>query len=129
MRKPEALLAKRVSNFLQRQYPTVIFRFDASADIKLTIGQATQLKKLQGGLKGYPDCFIAKTKKDKKGRIKYAGLYIELKATKNGKVPNTAHTRKQAAIHQILRNEGYKVEFSVGYENTVQLIQDYLNNS
>ena len=73
MKYTEKTLSTDVSKFLQQKYPKVIFRFDIAADIRLSIGQATRSKRLQGGLKGYPDLFIAKPNKY------YHGLYIELK--------------------------------------------------
>ena len=122
-KRPEDLVRDRVVNFLKMKYPTTVYRIDLAADIKLTIGQAVKNKALNGKWsEGYPDLFIAQTTK------KYGGLYIELKApTKTGKVPNTAHTRKQAVMHEILRKAGYMVEFAVGYEQAVALIDKYMN--
>lgn len=121
IKQTEALLAQRVSNYLRVHYPDVVFRFDASADIRLTMGQSAKLKRLQGGIKSYPDLFIARPSKG------YCGLYVELKATKNGKVPNTEHTRNQAKMLLKLRKEGYAAFFAVGYDNAVKLIKDYLS--
>ena len=121
-KKPEALLATRISNYMQINYPDVIFRFDLAADLKMTIGQATRNKRLHGKFnKSYPDLFIARANK------KYGGLYIELKAmTKTGNVPNTAHTREQGVIHQILRESGYKADFAVGFDQSKLMIDEYL---
>jgi len=117
--KPEALLAKRVSNYLKMFYPDVPFRFDFAADMRTTIGVAKRNKEMHGKWsKGYPDLFIAKCTK------KYGGLYLELKAT--AKVPNTEHTRIQAAFHSILRQNGYKVKFVCGFEEACKQIDKYL---
>ena len=62
MKQHEAILSTKISIFMQRQYPKVIFRYDI-ADLKLTKPQAIRMKALQGGLKGYPDMFIAEPKK------------------------------------------------------------------
>ena len=113
MKKPEALLATRVSNYLQMNYPDVIFRFDLSADMKMTIGQATRNKKLHGKFNaGYPDLVVFGSK---------GAFFLELKA---GKVPNTAHTRKQRAFHEVLRLRGYTVDFICSFDEAVEYIKD-----
>ena len=65
-----------------------------------------------------PDLFIARATK------KYGGLYIELKATKT--VPNTEHTRTQRAYHQLLRQNGYMVDFACGFDEAKKMIDDYM---
>ena len=118
--KPEQILSTRISNYLQIQHPTVIFRFDLAADVPLPIATAKRNKQLQGKWsKGYPDLFIAEPRLPK-----YAGLYVELKASKT--VPKSKHTDNQAAFHKLLRAKGYKCEFACGYDATVALIEDYL---
>lgn len=47
-----------IADYLRYQYPTVIYRFDLAADLKLTMGQASKHKILQR-YRGYPDLFIA----------------------------------------------------------------------
>ena len=124
--KPEQLLASRVANYLKLNYPNTPYRFDTGADIRTDMQSAKRNKSLHGKWsKGYPDLFIAHCKRNKKGRIKYGGLYIELKATKT--VPNSAHTRTQAAYHAMLRSQGYKVSFACGYEEATELIKSYLS--
>ena len=126
--KPEALLAKRVSNYIKQHYPNQPFRFDTGADMRTDMASAKRNKALHGRWsKGYPDIFIAHCKRNRKGRIKYGGLYLELKATKS--VPNTEHTRTQAAYHAVLRQQGYKVHFACGFEEATSLIKAYLKNS
>ena len=120
MKQVEELLAKRLANYIRTTYPDVPFRFDLTDKIGRTNG--IRQKELMGKWsKGYPDLFIAQPNK------KYAGMYLELKETKNGKVPNTAHTREQAAYHEILRRQGYFCEFGVGYEKCVEMIDAYMN--
>ena len=119
VKKPESLLAKRVANYLQINYSTTIYRFDLAADMVMSIGQARRNKELHGKYnKGYPDLFIARATK------KYGGLYIELKATDT--VPNTAHTRTQRAYHQLLRQNGYMVDFACGFDEAKKMIDDYM---
>ena len=63
---------KMIADYLRYQYPTVIYRFDLAADLKLTMGQASKHKRLQR-YRGYPDLFIA----EPSGA--YHGLYLEIK--------------------------------------------------
>ena len=117
--KPEQLLSTRVSNYMKTNYSETIFRFDIGADVPLPIGTARRSKLLHGKWsKGYPDVFLAQCTK------KYGGLYLELKATDT--VPNTAHTRRQAYVHMVLRKAGYKVSFCCGLGDCIKKIKKYL---
>jgi len=119
MKKPEQLLTTRVANYLRGDYPDIIFRVDLAADMPLPPALAKRNKEVHGKWsRGYPDLLICKVRK------KYGGLYIELKATP--KVPNTEHTRRQAAYHVLLRKAGYKVTFACGYDEAVAAIDKYL---
>lgn len=123
--KPEELLQKRIANYIKINYPYIPFRFDLHADMPLTIGLAKKNKELHGDwTKGYPDLFLCDCKRNKKGRIKYGGLYLELKAGKS--IPNTEHTRRQSIYHALLRERGYKVSFCLNYDECVDLIDSYL---
>ncbi len=118
--KPETVLATRISAYLRMNYPDTIFRFDLAADMPLPPHLASRGKALHGekNNRGYPDVFIAQCSK------KYGGLYLELKA--GDKVPNTEHTRRQAAYHHRLRIAGYKVNFCCGYTECTRMIKKYL---
>ena len=112
-KKPEALLATRVANHLKTEYPMTVFRFDLAADLKMTIGQASRNKALHGKFNsGFPDLCVYGSK---------GAFFLELKA---GKVPNTAHTRNQRAFHEVLRHNGYVVEFICSYDEAKQFIKD-----
>jgi len=118
-RKPEDVLVKRVSSFMLSEHPSTPFRFDFAADMKTSIGVATKNKAIHGKWNaGYPDMFICQATKH------YGGLYVELKATKT--VINSEHTRRQRAYHQVLRNQGYMVEFACGFEEAERVISGYL---
>ena len=120
MKQVEELLAKRLANHIRKTYPDTPFRFDLTDKIGRTNG--IRHKQLMGKWsRGYPDLFIAHPNK------KYAGMYLELKDTPNGEVPNTEHTREQAAYHEILRRQGYFCEFGVGYEKCVEMIDAYMS--
>ncbi len=126
MVKIEQILTTRVANYLKRHYPAQPFRFDVGADIRTDMKSAKRSKELHGRWsRGYPDLFIPHLKHHKKRKKTYAGLYLELKATKT--VPNTEHTRRQAAYHSILQSLGYKCEFCCGFEECIGLIKEYLN--
>jgi len=121
--KPEELLAMRVANYIKMNYPDQPFRVDLVDQVGRTNGKKNKV--LHGKWsRGYPDILICHCKRNKKGRIKYGGLYLELKVTKT--VHNTEHTRKQAAYHAVLRTKGYKVHFACGFNEATVLIKEYL---
>lgn len=134
-------LYEQIARYLQLQYPDVIYRFDLSADLKLTMGQAAKHKRLHSK-RGYPDLFIAKPKEIK---VKTAlggdyslveakplgGLYLEIKKdgeklTKRDGSWRTPHIAEQAEILEKLRQAGYRVEFGVGFDECKQIIDEYL---
>ena len=123
----EKKLSHMVAEFLARQYPNVIFRFDVAADMKMTMYQASQIKNKLLHKRGYPDLFIAKAKG------KHHGLYIELKKDrsevfkKDGSYKKNEHIEQQVKMHKILRDEGYKVEWGLGFDDTIKKIRDYMN--
>ena len=114
-----------IADYLRYQYPTIIYRFDLAADLKLTMGQARKHKRLQR-YRGYPDLFIAEPKG------KYAGLYLEIKKPgtkifkKDGAIVADAHIREQYGMLEDLRFAGYAAEFGIGFEATKELIDSYM---
>jgi len=125
MQNKESQLALKVGLYLQTQYRDVEFRFDTGADMKLTIGQARRAKALHGRKnKGYPDLFIAEPKNG------YHGLYIELKAVnifkQNGELKKSEHLDIQSKRLESLRANGYYAEFSIGFDETKILIDNYM---
>ena len=119
MKKPEALLAKRVSNHLLSKYPNIPFNFSIGADVKLPIHVAKSLHQLHGKWsRGFVDLVICTC------RGGYGGLYLELKATDG--VQNTEHTRRQAQYHAVLRHNGYKVMFVCGFKECKKAIKEYI---
>ena len=127
MMKPEALLSIKVSNYLQLQYPKTIFRFDLASDQRLSIQQATRNSRLHGRWsRGFVDLVIYA----KKGN--YGALFIELKAAgcspfkKDGTLKKSDHLKSQDKFHEKLRDQGYKCEFAVGFDDTKKLIDEYL---
>ena len=149
-------LYEQIAQYLQQQYPDVIYRFDLAADLKLTHGQAAKHHRLHPE-RGYPDLFIAESSeninsKDWNGVVRewgfYFGLYIEikkdgtkLKRDKDAKKPLKGETKirkkgdwfdkhieEQAEMLEKLRARGYKAEFGVGLEECKKIIDEYLRS-
>ena len=116
---------KMIADYLRYQYPTVIYRFDLAADLKLTMGQASKHKRLQR-YRGYPDLFIAEP------NWPYHGLYLEIKKDgvrifkQDGKLVADEHIREQFDMLADLRQRGYAAEFAIGFEGAKKLIDDYM---
>lgn len=121
----EAELQKNLATFIRLQYPNAVFHSDFGSGVKLTYKQAITQKIQNGGRRAWPDLFIAEP------RGKYHGLFVELKKDgvrlkkKNGDWA-TEHIWEQAEVLEELRKRGYKAEFSVGFNETIELIDEYL---
>lgn len=129
-------LYKQVAIFLQMKYPDVFYRFDLAADLKLTIGQARKHKMIHP-YRGYPDLFLAEPAPrciDGGWKYEWHGLFIELKKEgtrlkkKNGEWAST-HIREQAEVLGQLREKGYEAQFAVGFEEAINLIDEYLGGN
>ena len=135
----EHQLYELIAQYMQIQYPDVIYRFDLAADLKLTAGQARKHKMLHPK-RGYPDLFIAEpiitSYKDENGMIKltqtknYSGLFIELKKDgtrlkkKNGEWASD-HIAEQAEMLERLEFRGYRAVFAVGFDEAKKIIDLY----
>ena len=121
----EAVLHQHIAQFIKMQYPGLHFRTDFAAGNKMTMGQAARHKRLQSG-KSWPDLFIAKPVGN------YHGLFIELKREgttiklKNGDLTKNKHIREQLKLIRHLCDLGYFACMSVGFDNTVEVINTYL---
>ncbi len=122
----EHQLYEQIAQYLQLQYPSVLYRFDLAADLKLTPGQAKKHKKLHP-LRGYPDLFIAAR------RQRHSGLLLELKREgttiykkSDGQLVKDKHIREQAEMLDALRKRGYKAEFACGFDEAKRIIDEYL---
>lgn len=114
-----------VCNWLKVQYPNVIFRSDLGG-IRLSIGQARQAKMLQH-TRSYPDLFLPEPVES------YHGLFIEIKYEDNDlfnkkgdSFIKSEHLFEQASLLCSLNERGYFADFSIGFERTKLLIEDYL---
>jgi len=107
------------------QYPNVLFRTDLGG-VKLTMGQAIKVKRLNGGRRAWPDLFIAAC------RGGYAGLFIELKNTniyrKDGTLLKNEHLSEQAKMLDSLKQAGYQTTFAVGFAGAKDAIDTYLSS-
>lgn len=121
----EAELQKQVAIYIRMQYPDVIFHSDFGSGVKLTPWQAKMQKMQNGGRRAWPDMMVAEPVG------KYHGLFIELKreGTRLKKKSGdwaTEHIAEQSALLSELSDKGYKAEFAVGFEQTLNLIDNYL---
>ena len=120
----EKNLTTLTAQWLQKQYPNVIYRFDLASDQKLSIGQATRNSRLHGKWsKGSPDLTIFEMKKG------YGALFVELKVKspfkKNGELRKDKHLESQNKFHKLLRGKGYKVEFANGFDEVREVVRGY----
>lgn len=148
----EHTLYKQIADFMQLQYPGVLYRFDLAADLKLTPGQAAKHKRLHPR-RGHPDMFISEPKIARKETgmpeapfftTVQCGLYLELKKegeklypgsrshpcnhykSKDGIEYKTDHLREQADYLYDLRNKKYEAQFAIGFDDAIQQIKEYL---
>ena len=121
----EESLQIAVSKYLRLQYPNVIFTAESSG-IRLTMGQAVKAKKQRSNHKQL-DLWILEPKG------KYHGLIIELKKDgespfriDNGMLKAGEHLQEQYCTIQLLLYKGYAACFSVGFDQTKKIIDDYM---
>lgn len=111
-------------DYMRLQHPNVLMRTDLGG-IRLTFGQAAQVKRMQGGRRAWPDIFIAEP------RDGFAGLFVELKAVniykKDGSLKANEHIAEQAVMLEKLEKRGYKAVFAIGFDEAVAIIEEYLS--
>lgn len=128
MDKTERKVVKDVASYLRLHQTEIIYRFDIAADLRVQPHIAANLKRTFQHDKGYPDLFIAEPCGG------YAGLYIELKGTRedlytlSGKFRSTKHIVEQVQYLNKLADKGYKTMFCCGLEETIKAIEDYLSS-
>lgn len=122
----EKEIHRTICQYLKAQYPKVLFTTDLSG-IKLTIGQAAQLKNLRSG-RGWPDIFIAERNDISNG------LFLEVKKNhsqvylKNGNYTSDVHILEQIEMHSELKKRGYKCVFVFSFEDAKIKIDNYFKN-
>jgi hypothetical protein len=121
MKLSEKQIHKQITDFIKLQYPKVIFNTDSSG-LKLTIGQATQMKKLRSS-NGFPDITIYEPTK------KYSGLFLEVKKEtpfkKDGYLKKDKHLQEQREMHIKLSERGYFVKFVWTLDQAKTILSDY----
>ena len=132
--RAEELIQLALVQYIRYQYPDVLFRSDA-AGFRLSVGQAKKMKALNGGIRAWPDLFIAKPKlqQSKDGMPVYThGLFLEIKKEgtkilkKDGSYVADKHIREQAKMLQALERRGYRAMFAVGIEQAKNIIDEYI---
>lgn len=126
MKHKEYDLQANVCKWLELQYPNLLYMSDTVASLKLTMGQAMRNKKIQKDGFKTPDLIIFEP------RGKYHGLFIELKIKspfkKNGELYKSEHLEGQQKTINDLNELGYFATFSTGFDETIEIIQDYMNS-
>ena len=136
----EEMVCNKIADYLNNQYPDVIYHFDYGSGLKMTKGQAVRQKRLNK-CRGYPDLFIAEPRNIVLGESKfddvivyYSGLYLEIKKEgtrlkkKNGEWASE-HIAEQAKMLEALEDKDYRAEFAVGFEKAKEIIDNYLKNN
>jgi len=125
MRKAnETNLHIAIANYIKLQYPNVIFTSESSG-IRLSIGQATQLKRMRSSA-GLPDLWLLEPRKG------YHACLLELKKEgtiiykKNGELRKDKHLKEQEAILSRLQEKGYFAKFVVGFNDAKAVVDFYL---
>ena len=125
-KKDELKIQMALAEYMQRRYPGIIFRSDLGG-IRLTIGQAVQVKRLQGDW-AFPDFQVCAARRG------YYGLFIEIKVSesevckKDGSLRQNKHIREQAKALQQLLDEGYLAVFGCGLDHCIAVVDEYLGN-
>lgn len=123
--KEETKLQKAIVKYVILKHPGLEFRSDSSAAMKLTIGQAMENKRVQKD-KNWPDMFFAKR------NSKFAGLFLEIKVSRDkiyrqdGSFKRDEHTQGQLTKILKLMDEGYAAQFGCGFDECIEIIENYL---
>ena len=122
MRNQEEEVQKAVVKYLQLRYPKI--RYCASlGGIRTSFKQAVKAK-ATGYVKGFPDLQICMpTRGGGMGGGGYHGLFLEIKKDKR-----CYPTKEQKEWIAYLNDVGYCARVTKGINETVQTIDDYLNN-
>lgn len=128
----EKQLHSQICQYLRVQYPNVIFNTDLSG-IKLTIGQAKQLKSLRSS-RGIPDIVIYQPIQS--GQIMFYGLFLEVKKESPYKKTKTdqgeyvikedPHLKEQQVMIDRLCDLGYIACFVWTFDQAKEVIDNYL---
>ena len=119
----EYKLCKAISQFLNYQWPNVIYKWNLSGS-NLSMAQAVKMKQLNK-FRGFPDLEIMQPIGNK------SGLLLEIKHEtpykKDGSLKTNEHLKEQNEMHIWLRERGYCVEFCWDLDRAIGIISIYLN--
>lgn len=127
----ETELQVMVADYIRLAYPGVLFHSDFGSGIRLTPGQAKKQKRQNGGIRGWPDMFLAEPTWDKNKNKDYHGLFIELKKDgtrlkkRNGEWASE-HIAEQNEVLERLQFRGYAAHFAIGFDEAKKIIDNYL---
>jgi hypothetical protein len=102
------------------QEPRLMLLHGDSTGVRVPIGCAVKMKRA-GAIKGWPDLLLAVPLVSGAGQYHCCGLFIELKRCRGGVV-----SPEQKTTHNLLRNQGYRVEVCHGANEAIKTIKDYL---
>lgn len=124
MKFREYQLQKAICQYLDLQFPDVLYLSDTVASVKLTIPQAARNKAIQKQGFKCPDLLILEP------RNGWHGLFIELKTKspfkKNGELLKNEHLEGQWETIEKLNRKGYKACFSWSFDQTKEIIDGYM---
>lgn len=124
---------KQLLTWVKMQYPNLLYTEDLGG-IKLTIGQARQVKKSRAR-RGHPDLMFQQAFTGYDGRIDYCGLAIEFKrksekiVKKDGELRKNEHLKEQYDYLIALRAQGWFSCFAVGFLEAKSIIESYMSNN
>lgn len=113
-----------ICEYLRIQHPNLLFSSDAGG-LRVSMGVIMEVKRKSCNHK-IPDLLIFQP------NSQYKGCFVEIKRSKDdlylksGKL-KTDHVKAQAECLFMLRELGYYAEFGIGFEDTIQKIETYLN--
>lgn len=123
----EGELHEMVCDYLRYSYPEALFHSDFGSGLKMTYPQAVRQRKIQK-MRAWPDILIPEP------RGGYHGLFLELKregekvTLKDGVTPVASeHIREQTEVLGMLSERGYRATFSIGFDQSRGIIDEYLN--
>lgn len=110
-KSPEHDLQVKLVDYIREVDPSIFFTATVGG-VRLSINQAKRMK-AAGYLRGIPDLLIFEPSGG------FSGLAIELKAAKG-----------RASVYQLealkaLKSRGWRAEVSTGWDQTVELLNDY----
>ena len=124
----EFLIQKQICQYLEHQYPKLLFISDTSSGAKLTMPQAVRNKLIQKSDFKIPDLQIVEPNKD------WHGLFLELKKEtpykKTGglKASQNNHLEEQENSMKLLRENGYFACFCWSFDQAKEIIDAYIKN-